>query len=152
MFTPRDCYNQTVLFFLQLAGDFIPDGKKYTDFSKYIRMVLGWKLKYWVLKHIKDYDKAGKNYALYDSGYHERITLPPDIEPFSMNIKWILRGSKSPLFRDLRSYDRYLLYLYFGEGNTMQEIADIICKSKNTVNKDINRVLSICKKNITLEQ
>lgn len=152
LYTTSDCYNQTVQFFLQLASDFRSDTKHYASFSQYIRMVLGWRLKYWVLQQMKHYmDHGGKDSALTSPDFYITGHRPPETEPFTMNIGWILRGSKSPAFRNLRAYDRYLLYLYFTEGYTMKEIAGRICKSKNTVNKDIRRIIALCKKDITSE-
>ena len=151
LFTTGDCYNQTVQYFLQLAGDFVPSEKKYTSFSQYIRMVLGWRLKYWVLKHVKTYRNRTSKGELVDPDYYTSGHSVPDIEPFTMNIKWILSGSKSPAFKNLKPYDRYLLYLYYAEGHTIEQIGKLICKSKNTINKDIRRIISLCKEDAISE-
>ncbi len=145
--TYKDCYNQTVSFFLQLAGKYQPS-KDNRSFQRYIRMVLGWRLKHWVFKHIKDHRESVPGGAIFNSQYYvEASNRPPDIQPFSMNIKWILTSGHGPMFKKLSSYDRYLLYLYFVEGYTMKQIAEKTCKSKNTINKDIRRVLTRCRQN-----
>lgn len=145
--TYKDCYNQTLTFFLTLAGKYKPEEQN-KSFDRYIRMVLGWRVKHWVFKHIKEHRQSGPGGAMFTSQYYmEGANRPPDIEPFSINIKWILNSSPGPLFQGLSTYDRYLLYLYFVEGYTIRKIATATCKSKNTINKDLRRVLQQCRDN-----
>src|ERR1044072_7189631 len=51
----RECYNQVVLFLLSIAQRF-KKLKKGISFKKYIRMVLGWRVRNWMNKFLRDAD------------------------------------------------------------------------------------------------
>lgn len=142
MLSKEDCYHHILLFFLDLAKKYRPR-KHSNNFNQYARMVLGWRVKNWVDTLIT----------------RSEITLPPGllslheeyledeevIQPFTMNLAWVLNGSSNPLFKDLRAYERYLLYLYFTESMTISRIAYVTYQSKNTVNADLNRIIEKCR-------
>lgn len=140
--TTEDCYNQIVLFFLDLARGF---EKKDQNFNQYIRMVLGWRVKHWVDVQLTSAQGILPNFAPTEIDY------PVEVEPFTMDLQWVMYGNNNPLFKGLSSYDRYILYLYFHEDMNLRRIAYSTFQSKNTVNIDLDRILKKCRLNETKE-
>ena len=146
----KDCYNQVVLFFLELASKYKPlrDGNYrkpiperqagQKEFYRYIRMVLGLRVKNWVVSIMK-------NSQVVEVEQEEEFLEDESIEPFSINLSWVVNDTENPLFRDLRPYDKYILYLYFFANNTIEEIAHITYQAKDTVNCDLNRIIRQCR-------
>jgi hypothetical protein len=146
----RDCYNQTVVFLLTIARRFKQLAKGGISFSKYIRMVLGWRMRNWANRYLRDVELTQAMAIgpyLFTDPYDS-----PDIQPFTMNIAWILYGTKGPLFRTLTAYDRYIIYLYFAEGTTIRDIAKITVQSKDTVNHHLQKIISTCRSNAVKEE
>lgn len=135
--TTEDCYNQVVLFFLELARGFEKD----LNFNQYIRMVLGWRVKHWIDVQLTSAQSILPNFAPTE------ICYPEEIEPFTMDLQWVLYGSNSPLFIGVTAYERYILYLYFHEDMNLRRIAFSTYQSKNTVNNDLDRILQKCRSN-----
>ncbi|MEM3433270.1 MAG: hypothetical protein QXP27_03740 [Candidatus Methanomethyliaceae archaeon] len=49
-----------------------------------------------------------------------------------MDLAWV-QHTDDPLFRELFMYERYLLYLYWKEGLTFEEMAEVLRRDKDTV-------------------
>lgn len=147
----RDCYHQAICFFLSMAKSFERYKRKrkkpYLPFKKYIRIALAWKMHAWLERILRDAGNVGLIHT-----WPPTEEYLPDIEPFTMNLDWIINGSKSPLFRGLKPYNRYLLYLYFVEGYSIVEIADKTSQSKRTVEKYLRNTMDLLKKNAGVEK
>lgn len=141
--TREDCYHHILLFFLELAKRYKPK-KDSGDFNHYIRMVLGWRTKNWIATLIR------RNETIIPPGLlslHEDYMEDEEmIQPFTMDLAWVMRGSENPLFKSLRAYERYILFLYFTEKQTINKIAFTTYQSKNTVNADLNRIIEKCRR------
>lgn len=148
--TYSDVYNQTVLFFLEVADKYQMK-KTSTPFRRYIRMGLGLKLQNWVAKYVKENKERGISSEVWAEDFYMTDVYPAVIEPFRMNIAWVLNGSRGPAFKALKPYERYILYLYFVDGHTIRKIAEMTYKSKNTINKDINCALAVCREGLLTE-
>lgn len=57
-----------------------------------------------------------------------------------MTLEWV-DNCKDPLFKELKRYDRYLLYLRFKVEMTYDEIAEALNRSPRTVSEQIKRVI-----------
>lgn len=57
-----------------------------------------------------------------------------------MSLEWV-DECKDPLFKELKRYDRYLLYLRFKVEMTYDEIAEALSRSPRTVSEQIKRVI-----------
>lgn len=133
--TFEDCYNQVVCFFLSIAGRYKKQPTQ--NFHQYIRMVLPWRVKGWLTGCIEQVVVPEFSEAEY----------PEDTEPFKLDLEWVVKGSLNPLFRELRAYHRYLLYLYFTESMDIRRIAVHTHQSKNTVHSDLTKILAQCRLN-----
>lgn len=144
----RECYNQTVICFLQLAKRF-KKYKKKTSFTKYIRMILGLQMRRYVNKYLNSpYTSTYINLIQSSEDFPAGSSFMPTvdcIEPFTMNLTWILYGSGAT-FSKLNAYQRYLLYLYFVENQSMREMAATTCQARNTVHRDFTSIIKKCKK------
>lgn len=143
LLTREDCYHHILVFFLELAGRYKPK-KDSGDFNHYIRMVLGWRTKNWMDMLIRRAETPVPPGLL--SLHEDYMEDEEMIQPFTMDLAWVLRGSRNPLFEGLRAYERYILYLYFTLGLTMNKIAYTTYQSKNTVNADLHRIIEKCRK------
>lgn len=134
--TREDCYNQILIFFLILADGHKP---KLGTFNHYIRMVLGWRTKNWM-------DGVIRRAEVPLPVYSDEECMDEDIvQPFTLNLSWVMHGSSNPLFVGLKAYERYILFLYFTEGMSLVKIAHTTYQSKNTVNGDLHRILEKCR-------
>lgn len=57
-----------------------------------------------------------------------------------MTLEWV-DDCKDPLFKELKRYDRYLLYLRFKAEMTYDEIAEALSRSPRTVSEQIKKVI-----------
>lgn len=57
-----------------------------------------------------------------------------------MTLEWV-DNCKDPLFKELKRYDRYLLYLRFKAEMTYDEIAEALNRSPRTVSEQIKKVI-----------
>ena len=140
--TIEDCNHQVIVFFLEIARTFQTKNRaSHTlDFNHYIRMVLGWRAKNWIDMLVR----RAETPLVPDTD--EDYIEDEAIQPFTLNLQWVMIGSKNPLFKKLSPYERYILYLYFAEGLTMVKIAHTTYQSKNTVNSDLHRIIEKCRK------
>lgn len=67
-----------------------------------------------------------------ESGFYQGLS--------EMTLEWVDECS-DPLFKELKRYDRYLLYLRFKVEMTYDEIADALNRSPRTVSEQIKRVI-----------
>lgn len=134
--THADCFNQVVCFFLQIAKHYRKQPEQ--NFHQYIRMVLPWRVKGWLTGVVQEVNLP----TLVEEEY------PEETEPFRLDLDWVVNGSKNPMFKGLRAYHRYLLYLYFVESFDIRRIALHTYQSKNTVHSDLVQALDRCRKNI----
>ena len=140
-----DCNHQVTVFFLEIARTFRSNNKMThtLDFNHYIRMVLGWRTNNWIDTLIR---RAETPIAPGILSLHEDYMEDEMIQPFTLNLQWVMAGSENPLFKGLSPYERYILYLYFAEGLTIVKIAHTTFQSKNTVNSDLHRIIEKCKR------
>ena len=74
-----------------------------------------------------------------DLPYLQKVEEPIYYDGLSeMNLEWV-ESCDDPLFRDLSSYSRYLLYLRFKCGQTFDEMASTVHRSPRTVSDQYKR-------------
>lgn len=76
-----------------------------------------------------------------DLPYLQKVEEPVVYEGLSeMNLEWV-ENCDDPLFRDLSSYSRYLLYLRFKCGQTFDEMASTVHRSPRTVSDQYKKTI-----------
>lgn len=66
---------------------------------------------------------------------------------FSIDLKFLLYGTKEGMLQDLSPYERYLIFLRFKEDKSISEISTIVQKTSVTVDLHLSKVLDKIKQN-----
>jgi len=140
----EECYHHILIFFLDLSRKYkVRKNRKNNRYYRYIRMVLGWKVKNWI-DTLLSRATVPLHAGLF-SLYEDYIEDEDIIQPFTLDLAWVMSGSNNPLFKELRAYERYILYLYFVENYSIARLAIATYQAKNTVNADLNKTLEKCR-------
>lgn len=152
-----DVYNDLVVLLLECLEEFeLRDG---INFLGYLTHRLKWKIRDWISRVSSGYT----SYMDFDVNNPLRIQPHPDrkdgvfdpefldqfgqAEPVEftgvsdLTLSWITE-TDDPLFCDLTTYERYLLYLRFEADQTYDKIADTLHRDKDTVHRHLNDLLS----------
>lgn len=147
--------------FLTAIRNFHPKSAK-NGFLPYVIQYIRWKA--------KDKIDASMRHPLYlarwnatvrrgQPGFHAQDVNPIELAAFGdkddsigdieagfyqglseMTLEWV-DNCNDPLFKELKKYDRYLLYLRYKVEMTYDEIADALNRSPRTVSEQIKRVI-----------
>lgn len=148
-YTKEDLYHEVMAIFIEALSQYKPiikyDKKNYISFTHFVQTRVRYRLFARVYKISKD--------ALTTNPLEYRdITPSPDInvsEDIDLTPSWV-SGEDCGVFKVLTEYERYLIYLKFGEKKTFQSISNTCGCAFNTVKakfKEIKEKLRIVRVN-----
>jgi len=157
-----DIYNELVLIFINLLNKYkrVENEQGVVNFVHYFTTVFRFRVKDWynsltgqpllsnpvyidegledsdgnLLPFLADGLITGIGYEFDVSELDRRLDLK------RLDMAWVARSS-DPLFRDCSQYDRYLLYNCFGLGKSVQSIADMLGRDKDTIWRHLHRIM-----------
>lgn len=137
----EDLYNDIVVLLLECIHEYQEGNGSALG---YISTRLRWKLRNWLVWQVmnRPYDCCNShrldnqlNWEVYDSQAYPAAYEPKLYEGLSeMDLHWVQR-TNDPVFKELSVYERYLLYLYWKEGLTFEEMAKILRRDKDTIHR-----------------
>lgn len=117
-----------------------------------------------LLKCAEGYDSAKASFSHYASRSlyrafqryrrYEKMTigLPDDLEGEEFCFEHDRRDMVQLAMKGLDEYDRRVLLLYYWQGLSMQDIADLLGVVKSTVWLEIQRILTLCRRTVKCEE
>lgn len=150
-FDYEDVYQQTAMYLLECLQNYCQQPG--VNSLGYIVVRLRWRLHDW-LKYLKAPENTGYNQYSY-AGNRSPLLGDSEATDFhvsqlyeglaEMDLKWV-QESKDPLFKDLSRYERYLLYLSYKEGLSLDEMSGLLERDKDTVHRHTREVMKKLKK------
>lgn len=155
-----DLYNEIVALLIECLQEFNP---KQGSSLGYLITRLRWKLRNWLIWQVirRPYDccndKRVERWTEDPHGIHD--DLPEDLllqadatqeesnpatryEGLSeMDLSWV-QQTDDPLFRELTIYERYLLYLYWKEELSFEEMSQVLRRDKDTIHRHYTNLMS----------
>jgi len=156
MIDEREVKQDLIEDFLRAIDKFPPEASK-GGFLSYVVQYIRWKAKDKILAAMNQPLNLSNWNAIPFRGsqsFRSKYVNPIELEHFQhtvepvfydglseMNLEWV-NHCDDPLFRDLSSHSRYILYLRYKCGQTFDEIAATLRRSPRTVSEQYKRVMN----------
>ena len=130
-FELEEIYNELVIIFLRALDRF--EFVTGVSFVHYVTKYLRWDLKDWVKRQIRNPLLAAaslEDFREEKDGLHYNPVEKNAF--FDLNLKWVL-NAKDSIFSKLLPYERYLLYLIYKQGLSVDEVSKRLGRAKGTI-------------------